>query len=165
MAFRRPAPPAPTSGDRPRAAAERGRLLAELAVAIGVGATALFGIFGLVAASVRLDGQSHERALARRAAEQRIVEIAALDHESFRAAFAAGAASTLLTLDVAGLTPGAGRASAGTVTIDPPPGDAAFEEAGLFSVRVDVAWRGTSGEESLALGALVRPAPSRGGGP
>jgi hypothetical protein len=138
-------------------------LLAELAAAMGVGATALLGLLALVVATARLDDQARERALARHAAEQRLVEIAALDRAGFDAAFAAGANAALLQLDLPELPPAPGRAAAGLVTIEPAPGGPDFAGATLFRVRVEVAWRGAAGDETLALEALVRPAG--GGGP
>jgi hypothetical protein len=150
---------------RAGARGERGQLLVEVIVAIGVGATALLSLVALVAATARLDAQSRERALARRAAESRLAEIAALDRASFAAALAGGAAAAILSFDVPGLAPLEGRLCAGAVTVDPPAGDPAFPGATLFGIHVEVAWSAAAGPETLALDALVRPGTAAGGRP
>jgi hypothetical protein len=138
-----------------------GRLLVELAVATGVGAIALFGLFALVIGASRLDRQAREAALARRAAEGRLAEIAALDMAGFRAALAGGREAAILSIDVPGLEPLVSGGRAGRVAIDPFPGDPGFEAATIFAVRVEIEWLADGRATSVALEALVRPEERR----
>jgi hypothetical protein len=137
--------------------AAAGRILAEVAIATGLGAVAVLGVLAIVVAARRLDRATAELALARRAAEARLSELAALDDEAFRASLAGGDAAAILRLDVPGLAPPSVGEPVGRVTIDPAPGDPRFERAALFRVRIALAWRSETGRAHLVLEALLRP--------
>ncbi len=145
-------------GSPSRRLGQEGRLLAEVAVAIGIGAVVLFGLLAAVAATGRLDRHTKNASLARRAVEARLAELASLGRGDFARALAAGPDAEILAFDVPGLLPVPPAERVGRVTIDPPFGDPRFEEATLFAIRAEATWIEDGGAVAgVALEALVHP--------
>ncbi len=153
-----------TGGNRPRPSRQSGRLLAELAVAIGIAAAAFLGVAAILPLAARAREVAQEKGIARRAAERRLAEVAALDDDGFRGFFA-GAGAEPLRFAVEGLGPPPDATQVGALSVAPPPGSAAFDEASVFEVAAVCRWRGADGVTAIRIAVLHRPRPRPGAGP
>lgn len=142
---------------------EAGRLLVEVVVATGIAAVVLMGVAAIFPLALRARDVAAEKGLARRACEQRLIHILAMDESSFRGWLAGGGGAGLLAFAVDGLKPAPGAAFVGAVAIRPPPGSSAFDAATLFEVEAGCRWQGADGETALRIVSLYNP--RAGGGP
>jgi hypothetical protein len=132
-------------------------------IAAAIGATALLGLSSALTLAIQLGHGADDSNVARRAADQALARLVAMDDATFRAALAAGPSATALAFDAAPLAPAPHFARVGAIVVSPAPGTADFDQATLFQLTADCRWTGAGGAGSLRLSALAHPVA--GGGP